>query len=1022
MSLRMVPEELSAEVLIPDAVSTVQPTVGWEGELNAIKFVLIKQKKITLAREEEEVMSVFKPTSNGVECVQDNQPVDFTFFPKLKQIAKQKNLYLPYRAFSSSHVFEFVTHPKKTTEDVGIQFDEIAKLEADLIEYVLTQKRDNPKIGLINVKNWINKYNLRFPNNPISSTSDADSMYIAVDYSIAQLKLTEQQKNIWQKSKILSELARNIQKQLMHNVQFNFVVTLGKSMGSQLIAIFETNNCFSQAQREIKLAQQYIASAQSELERIRSNPSEFSGEEEIKSIIAANLQCIEKLEDSLVTMEKQKDILRQAEINAERACDFIRLQYNTEKEKKVSDKEIPDNPVHRKLIKIEGFCFLLSMRILTETTDIQLDHASTPKNKYLFFLKTQLSDLIHSLSENDKLLLDDIDKTWTGAQKNQLLGIVAGSSEALTIHLRDENKEDFSIKDVLESAFGWKKNVCDQFPNGATRQITPPFEPLNLRKKNAPLRRILLEYRASPYKTLSESKQLMNDMLHKATLLCKSTHMLKKDWGKWDKESLSNYIKRRDLLINNKAKFVKTLKLYNPALLNLIKAACPAEMQSIAKYQLQMDKAKLTSAKQVAARTVEENVIKAMQYILEQKSLPKKETQHFDNVKKIISDIISDVDLDITLKQINFLYLQIQEAEVISQDRKSSVIHMLVSILVEKINAFFKFPLKAVDDRYKQIDYVISRYAIIREIPQVTEYLNFIKAFSKGNPWGFGVVLCVEIHGMSLKYSFKEDVNINQPDGSNYTALRYACKFGLTNFVNELLERNAEADFNDLLFALRSGILTTDLTDQLMQAGADPIMVFFYLANENEIPAILQLIQITGDVVDQAIVIIKEIKEFPNSIICIRKAKEMYDKTQVKSTEDTDSMSIHSKVLTFARAGAFESKNQKPEEKPSSLLIKAKFNPFAELISAIRNEVNRFRTQKSFFTIRMARKANEIEAALSAAMENVQKINSVTEFLQFKTDKHHLSIKEALQFSRKNPTNKPLWGEVDSWQRIKPLL
>src|SRR4029078_450124 len=80
------------------------------------------------------------------------------------------------------------TSPVKTTKTLAVQFEKIAHLELDLIQYLLLQQKKG--VDLISVKKWIDDYNRRFPDNtPLLPAKDAEYMMIVVDYSIQNLGL-----------------------------------------------------------------------------------------------------------------------------------------------------------------------------------------------------------------------------------------------------------------------------------------------------------------------------------------------------------------------------------------------------------------------------------------------------------------------------------------------------------------------------------------------------------------------------------------------------------------------------------------------------------------------------------------------------------------------------------------------------------------------------------------------------------------------------------------------------------------
>lgn len=623
-------------------------TVGFEGEVRTIKFVLVFDGQMKLA-EGDMVLSIIQPTRAGVEIVQDNS-VDPRFHQQLKGIAEEKELTL--QPMEGAHIFEFVTQPATHSNDLKKQFAEIAQMQSHLINYLIKQQKTNTS-GLINVKEWIDAYNISYPKEKLIPSADADNMFIALDYSIKLLNLTRSQ-----------PAADVIQKQLSHGVQFNFVAALGKNMGHKLVEIFDENNRIPDFKNHIDLMQKSIKKTTEMLATLK-----FTNKNEINSYIAKPLQEIKQAEEFLKALEIERTILLQAQINANKSCEYIKKQYSS------------DNIfAQRKMNKLDGFFFILAMRMLTQTKYIPSSASS--KNKYLFFLKTQLADLIDSLSENDKLQLKKINSTWSRAQKNELLSLIAGSSEALTIGYKIKGV-DFTLKNVLESALGWGEKVsqlCNLFPGACIKTITPPFEPtaLGLHRKTSdkPLRRILLEYRASQMMTLRQSFQEMEKTLARAILFCKTTYLHKQN-----------------------GRNQSTL------------------------FQKKWESSEVKQEDNLGSKPVEKNVNAAMGLIWSSKT---------DDLKELLQELVFDNDIDITLKQINYLFLRIQDSKIIAEARKEAVQTILKEFYFEKIVEHFKYPLQQSSEAY--LKYVRERYAIINKIPKLKEYIGVLVSFSKIKP------------------------------------------------------------------------------------------------------------------------------------------------------------------------------------------------------------------------------------------------------------------------------------------------
>src|SRR5579872_2122729 len=333
----------------PEELNLIQPTIGWEGELEFVVFVLIRDNQIT-SQAGDQILHIFSPTKKGVSCDQDESYIDDFYLAELKEIAHEKSLQLDQ--ITSSNIFEFVTSPAANTADLDTQFAEVTQIEVDLIRYLLEQKKAG-LTRLVSVKKWIDNYNLRFPDNSLPSLPDTNEMFIVLNECISRIKyaLPHLDLDNWTDS---VQLAKIIQQQLKHYVQFNFVAHFGKKMGSMLNKIVEANDS------RIYLKQDIIRFSKTLLNLEKKDPSDIVEINKLKDKIAY-------FEYSITRIEKQKNILLQSEINAARACHFIRSKYSSSQGSKIGEKKSIENETHPKLIKLEGFFFILSMRILTET-------------------------------------------------------------------------------------------------------------------------------------------------------------------------------------------------------------------------------------------------------------------------------------------------------------------------------------------------------------------------------------------------------------------------------------------------------------------------------------------------------------------------------------------------------------------------------------------------------------------------------------------------------------------------------
>ncbi len=373
--------------------------------------------------------------------------------------------------------------------------------------------------------------------------------------------------------------------------------------------------------------------------------------------IQKNIKYIFAAQSWLDRFAKGKAILCDAEVNAEKACQFIRNSQHDYEKHRIK------NPIKQKLAKLEGFFFILSMRVLTEITFLPVSVNSSSKNKYFFYLKSPLSELIDGLSEKDKALLKFIKDHWSVDQRNELLSSIVGSSEALTVSY-SVGKHVFTVKDVIESALGWREDkVCDLFPGFPVKKFDPPYEPktrIRSKEHQFPIRRVLLEYRGSPHQTLQQSEREMKKILQLP--FCKTTFLDKDDPLE---EKLSSVV----------------------------------------------------SLDESPEQKIDRNVDEALKYVYQNPGAT--------NLKEILTKMLDHDDRDISFKQINYLYLKIRDAKDIDADLKLSLEKILSEMYSDKVLTSFSFPVKDDEDQY--LKYLKDRYAITKKIPQVIEFICFIE-------------------------------------------------------------------------------------------------------------------------------------------------------------------------------------------------------------------------------------------------------------------------------------------------------
>ncbi len=626
--------------------SNFRGTGGCEAELLAIGFVLIDDEGQITIDPTLDVFPIFEYTKPyGIRCMKENITSKPKFFSELKKVAERNDLSIP-TPFDSPHIFEFVTAPTDNTIILDAQFNEIRQIQIDLIEFLLINKKANPALDFICVSDWINDYSRRFPADAITAADGTDHMYILVDYSIEQLALTVSQQKHWREKNNLHLLAQEIQEQLLHSVQFNFVAALQHNMGSMLIENI-VNPILSEFKDYHEALHKIITQGVAGL--IAKGLTEAQAHAKIE----ATEKMILFLTSNQIIPETQIRILQQAEYNAKNACAFL---LNIEK---------------RKLAKLHGFFFILSMRILTETAFIPLPPYNTSKNKYFFFVKNLLPELTECLSSHDKKLLFSLNDE----ERDELLLQIAGSCEILGVQYR-VNQNQFTVKELLKNVLGYSETICcDSLPGSPANEIEQlPIEPKTekLRSKDHRLRWLLLECRVNPLKNLTDTKIKMIRILQLTNLFCQTTYL-------------------RTQQGSSTSSGVHETK--------------------------QLD----------AAHEVDKNVANALRVIFDRVSLvftAQRGNQEFEQLKNELREKIFSLERDIMLKQINFLFTQVETIPF------PIIQEIVIDLFREKLFTSFTFPLQQHDKQYAA--YILNRYALTKKIPDGVEFLDLV--MSLDNP------------------------------------------------------------------------------------------------------------------------------------------------------------------------------------------------------------------------------------------------------------------------------------------------
>lgn len=817
--------------LDPNALKKIKPTVGTEVEMKQIPIVLIDvephtQKKIISVVKGDTVLQIFNKTNNGIQGVQDARQINASFKSEINEIANQSWYFKP--SINSALILELFTPPTDNALQVSQQFQEIAQIETDLIHYLYKEFQNDQNIRFISLKAWIDDYNKRHPTNPLPSTDESERMYIPLVFSIKELIATfdEEKKP---KGNDLFQTAQLTQESLLQRIQYNFSTALHGRMGSMLLELCETEQPQIEWEHQITICKQKIL----EFELlIKSNPDSY---DEILLDIKKQNELLDFFQEKLRQYRLKKDILKISEINAQKACRLIQ-----DFEKHNAESKKPD----RDLFKLEGFFFLLSMRFTTETSDLSPQGETTDKSKYLFFLKTKLSDLIYSLSQNDRLLLEDIGQNTE--LRLQILTLIAGSSEALTVRFGR-----FTALDLIESALQWRKDsrpICDRLPNAPLKPLIPPPIPLGLHRKieSAPQRRILLEYRPYTNEPLLHAENNTKNMLERATEFCETAFSIKSiDERLLNKDTAAAYLKRTEISINEKSRFVQSLKVHHSAIYELLLNENSTELHHIA-----MHESKVTQEMQETERRftlIERNTDTAFHFISNLTHFPSRGSTEYEELTNQLRRVLFHEDANQTLKQINFLFLKCQGSTSISPQIIKPLIEILMKFYTEQMMSMFPLPLKPHDT--KRIQHIQKRYALTEKIPVVLEFLKFVRLFSNSHHDDFRVILKEQKHSLLLEYSLNsfiiQNINATIQDAQSGTMLNRACKYGLVHLIPCLIAHGARAKTGDMVEAFNSTFLTQDMAEQLISAGADPNEFFGYyatLTNEVELTKITNLL------------------------------------------------------------------------------------------------------------------------------------------------------------------------------------
>ncbi|GEM_PF-4421993 len=495
----------NSQSILPQAPNA-KPTAGIELELHQIFIAFLSKKSSAEQEQSGEINYEYKREPGaanvfhlkGVTCTTDVTTEGITSNKALRDDSKLKtsngelvNIGFADKNFSLSNsrlanIFEFSTDPLSSPEEIDLAVKRIGIIEQSLAEYISVKV--NEGIDLINFATWaedFNKTHIAEPDLQISLDLDGKEMYIIAKPSKDALpkKIPDMQQTA----------------ELLHYPQFNFSASLETMAANKLENILSQEITTSVANKSLPK----IISAENELKLLATLVAKDPSYADMVPLKEANLQKAKAPVDRLA---QQQQILQSSGEASKKTLDVIHQHV---------DKHNEASP---KLKKLQGFLFILSNYVTTETAKWpQLD--STPKNKYLFFVKHSVSDILkHCLSERDQTLLKDLINKPEA--QDAIITELAGGKQNLnkimySYDSANSEKIDVSVRDFLMSSLGWKEEnekVCDKLPTAG--KILPPLEPEGLRSKSQ-LSRIVLELRwPGEDVTISKANDLMQATLN----------------------------------------------------------------------------------------------------------------------------------------------------------------------------------------------------------------------------------------------------------------------------------------------------------------------------------------------------------------------------------------------------------------------------------------------------------------------------------------------------------------------------
>ena len=168
--------------------------------------------------------------------------------------------------------------------------------------------------------------------------------------------------------------------------------------------------------------------------------------------------------------------------------------------------------------KLRGFFTLLGTIAHTESSPSV--SRSTPKNKYLFFIKNKVSEVREMcLSERDKAQLSAL-----SPQTREALTEILASGDA-NRHMPAARDQVVTVRQFLNSALGDNSHICDDLENPGL--LRPQAEPERAHRK-APIARIVIELRdVSSVGTLQEVFDIMSAATRDAPKINSTTYLEK---------------------------------------------------------------------------------------------------------------------------------------------------------------------------------------------------------------------------------------------------------------------------------------------------------------------------------------------------------------------------------------------------------------------------------------------------------------------------------------------------------------